>query len=370
MTMGRGKRKTAIDLFCGCGGMSWGLEQSGYEILLGIDENQKYIKSYEVNFGREKAKVADLSKLSSEEIMGWAKVKRGELSILVGGPPCQGFSKNTPRTKRVVDSKNNILVHTFLGHCEKIFPKHIIIENVAEMRKGFDATYTKSIEENLMELGYSVVHHVCNGVDYGLPQRRRRAFFIASRKKKSLTFAPPTHVKNGDDGLFPRPKFTTVWDAIGDLPPLTHGEGIEDCSYVCPPQNKYQLMMRNGRETVKNHVSRKLAPTQYARLSSLQPGQGHADLPSHLQVRGGYSGVYGRLTKEMSAPTITRWVFHPGSGRWGHPVDIRTLSLREIARVQGFSDDFVFEGSYNDICGQLGNAVPPIMMEVVLKALM
>ena len=92
------------------------------------------------------------------------------------------------------------------------------------------------------------------------------------------------------------------------------------------------------------------------------------DLPADLQVKGGYSGVYGRLTKSMVAPTITRWVFHPGSGRWGHPEDIRTITPRETARIQGFSDDYEFEGTYTDICGQLGNAVPPLLMKTILQA--
>src|SRR5690606_18855678 len=120
---------------------------------------------------------------------------------------------------------------------------------------------------------------------------------------------------------------------------------------------------------VRNHVARLLAPTQYARLAALKPGQKHKDLPRELQVRGGYSGAYGRLTKEMIAPTITRWVFHPGSGRWGHPVDIRVLSIREVARIQGFPDSFEFVGTYTQQAGQLGNAVPPLLAWRIAEAM-
>jgi DNA (cytosine-5)-methyltransferase 1 len=146
-----------------------------------------------------------------------------------------------------------------------------------------------------------------------------------------------------------------------------HTEGTYSGGYVNEPLNEYQTEMRENSKTLFNHTARNLSDIQFKRLSSLQPGQGMKDLPKDLQTKGGYSGAYGRLTWDMVCPTITRWVFHPGSGRWGHPEDIRTLTLRETARIQSFSDDFIFEGTYNDIAGQLGNAVPPKLMQIVLK---
>lgn len=125
--------------------------------------------------------------------------------------------------------------------------------------------------------------------------------------------------------------------------------------------------MRANKQEVKNHIARKLTDKQYERLASISPGQGHKDLPVHLQTKGGYSGAYGRLTKDMIASTITRWVFHPGSGRWGHPEDIRTITIREVARIQSFPDDFDFVGSYNDQAGQLGNAVPPLLAQAIVQ---
>ena len=119
-----------------------------------------------------------------------------------------------------------------------------------------------------------------------------------------------------------------------------------------------------------SHEARRLSARQFDRISSLAPGQAHADLPERLRVRSGYSGAYGRLTKEMTAPTITRWVFHPGSGRWGHPVDLRTLTIREAARLQGFHDDFEFVGGFNQQAGQVGNAVPPLLATSLGKEMM
>ena len=211
-------------------------------------------------------------------------------------------------------------------------------------------------------------HAVLTAADYGVPQRRRRAFFLATRLGFKFDSPKVTHLplSQGQDlGLFEDKQHISVWEAIGDLPSLKHGETPEMVEYTAAPQNEFQAKMRNGLTSVSDHVSRKLAAIQFARLNSLEPGQGLKDLPLELQTKGGFSGAYGRLTKQMIAPTITRWVFHPGSGRWGHPIDIRTLSIREIARIQGFPDSFTFVGSFNDQSGQLGNAVPPLLAETV-----
>lgn len=120
---------------------------------------------------------------------------------------------------------------------------------------------------------------------------------------------------------------------------------------------------------MQNHVARRLSPIQRARLSAIGPGQGLCDLPEGLRIRGGYSGAYGRLTEHSVAPTETRWCFHPGSGRWGHPRDARLLTLRELARVCGFRDTPVLAGSHNDGADVLGNAVPPRLAEAVIRAI-
>lgn len=360
---------TAVDLFCGCGGMSWGLKKLGIDVRLGVELNKKYLSSYASNFGSDKAKLADLNEFNGEQILSEIGLKRGELDFLVGGPPCQGFSKNIPRKNRQLDSDNNKLVLTFLERCEQLLPRHVVMENVAEMKNGFESTYSDEVVNFLEHLGYNVIYKVFNAADFGVPQRRRRAFFLGSRDSIPV-FPMATHFKaDGTDwGMFPEKSWVTVWEAIGDLPSLKHDEAKGSEFYETAPQNDYQRLMRGNAVTVTNHVPRKLAGDQLKRLSALKPGEGHADLPPELQVKSGYSGAYGRLTEDMVSPTITRWVFHPGSGRWGHPRDIRTLTPREIARIQSFSDDFVFTGSYNDICGQLGNAVPPLLMAAILRS--
>ena len=244
------------------------------------------------------------------------------------------------------------------------------MENVAEMRNGFSQEFSKEIAFRLSISGYSVSEMVLNAAEFGVPQRRRRAFFLATRAPVKLRGPEVTHRKDLQQGnMFGLNPPVTVWEAIGDLPSIDHGNGTDPCEYSIDPFSEYQLKVRVPSGRVSNHVARKLEPTQYARLASLKPGQGHKDLPEPLRVRGGYSGAYGRLTKDMIAPTITRWVFHPGSGRWGHPVDIRTITIREAARIQGFPDEFEFVGSFVQQAGQIGNAVPPLLVSQVASAM-
>jgi DNA (cytosine-5)-methyltransferase 1 len=362
---------TAIDLFCGCGGISAGIRRAGFKVLAGVDLEPKYITTFSHNFPESNSLTIDLSKLPAQEFMKMLGLQQGELALLAGGPPCQGFSKNVPRKLRYIDSPNNLLVKTFLHYCEILQPKSILMENVAEMKNGFEQAYTEEILECLNKYGYTVSYSVLNAANYGVPQRRRRAFFIANNQGTKLQFPARTHTSPTEQqSLFRAPTHISVWDAIGDLPSLNNGEGKSITPYKCLPFSDYQSLVRNGQHSVTNHISRQLKPLQFERIASLMPGQGLKDLPKHLQVKGGYSGAYGRLTKDMVAPTITRWVFHPGSGRWGHPEDVRILTIREAARIQGFPDSFEFIGSYTQQAGQLGNAVPPILVEQIIKSIM
>lgn len=356
------KQPRAIDLFCGCGGFSSGLRSAGFNLLGGVDVEKNYICTYAHNFGPEKALTLDLAKTEPLEFVARFGLKPGELELLVGGPPCQGFSKNVPRKQRYLESANNSLVKTFLDYAEAIRPQFVLMENVAEMKNGFDQAYSEEVITRLASAGYSVAHAVLNAADYGVPQRRRRAFFLASCSARIPRFPVPTYISSPrSDELFKMHPHVTVWQAIGDLPSVQHDSGSNRMTYASEPQTEFQKMMRNGHKDVTNQKPRKLQPLQYERLASLNPGEGLKQLPEHIRPRSGYSGAYGRLTEDMVAPTITRWVFHPGSGRWGHPRDIRVLTIREAARIQSFPDEFEFVGTYNNQAGQLGNAVPPLL---------
>jgi DNA (cytosine-5)-methyltransferase 1 len=362
------KRLTAIDLFCGCGGISVGLRSAGFEVLAGVDINKKYISSFTKNFPKSLTVTDDINKIPPSKFLDMIGLGKGDLTLLAGGPPCQGFSKNVPRKYRYLEDDRNQLIRTYLDYCEYMQPAMILMENVAEMRNGFNQAYTQEIESRLEAAGYTVHHAVLTAADYGVPQMRHRAFFMANRNGTKFSTPPPTHFPSKDDktgNLFGSNSYVRVWDAISDLPTLNHGESMVPGKYSSSAQNEFQRKMRGNLLNYPNHVARKLSDIQYSRISILEPGQGLRDLPKELQTKGGFSGAYGRLTKDMVAPTITRWVFHPGSGRWGHPVDLRTLSIREIARIQSFPDQYEFTGSFVDQAGQLGNAVPPLLAEAV-----
>jgi DNA (cytosine-5)-methyltransferase 1 len=241
------------------------------------------------------------------------------------------------------------------------------MENVAEMANAFEGAFREEIEARFAEFGYKVEYQVHNAAEHGVPQRRRRVVFLASRTgvlpalprpKCQVGLSDGTHMAGGAPT-----GSVSVWDAIGDLSPVREGRGTGG-TYASEPFSAYQRMMRSAcASSVTDHVERKLQPTQQARYDALAPGEGLRELPDHLRPNSGYSGAYGRLTKEMIAPTITRWCFHPGSGRFGHPVEQRILTIRELARLQSFSDDFRFSGTNQQKSWQVGNAVPPLLAE-------
>jgi len=366
-----GRNRTAIDLFCGCGGISVGLELAGLRVIAGVDIESRYMSTFSENFPSAKSLLLDISKVGPRQFMNLVGIRRGELFLLAGGPPCQGFSKNVPRKQRQLDDSRNLLVRTFISYCEALQPQIVLMENVAEMKNGFERAYTDEILERLNSAGYSVSYSVLNAADFGVPQRRRRAFFLATRGSQRLQPPTPTHSEGTDQGnLLGIKPHVTVWEAIGDLPSLHHGEGELRTNYSVPPFSEFQILIRRNSRQILNHIARELQPKQFARLAALRPGQSLKDLPRHLKVEGGYSGAYGRLTEKMVAPTITRWVFHPGSGRWGHPRDTRLITMREAARLQGFPDWFEFVGTYNQQAGQIGNAVPPMLVHRVVSSVL
>lgn len=356
------RRPTVVDVFSGCGGISWGLATQGFKVIAGVDNWEIALRTFKRNHRQADAIQADLSTLEPKELARLLCVVPGELDVLVGGPPCQGFSKNVPASRRFLEDDKNLLVRSFLGFVEHLRPKVVLMENVAEIVNAFDGAFTDEVRKLLAKWGYEMDVRVLDATKHGVPQRRRRAFFFANRAGRTVRFPHPSHEPlSRNAGLFALPPVVTVWDAIGDLPTLEAGEGESPSKYPRPANTEYQARMRSGSDDLYDHVARALRPTQLARLKSIKEGQGAKHLPDHLRPKSHYSGAYGRLERTAIAPTITRWVFHPGSGRFGHPTDDRVITIREAARLQSFSDAFVFEGSYLQKAGQVGNAVPPAL---------
>lgn len=360
------KNPLVFDLFSGCGGMSWGLHKAGFDVIGGLDNYQPAIETFRYNHKNAKAYYVDITTVNPTEILNSLNIKTGELDCLIGGPPCQGFSKNVPAAYRFLEDPRNQLFLEFLLFVKEFRPKTIVLENVAEIYNAYNGAVRNEIEKQLTIMGYAVNIRVIYMPDYGIPQRRRRCFFFASRTGIKPEFPSPLFGEFESKDLFSHIKpYRSAWSAISDLPVLQNNEGYEPMEYDQPPLNEYQELMRKDNGLLYDHIAKNLKPTQLARLSSIGPGEGLKELPDHLRPKSGFSGAYGRLDFKMLAPTITRWVFHPGSGRFGHPREKRLLTIREAARLQSFSDDFRFTGSYTEKASHIGNAVPPMIMEVL-----
>ena len=358
------KTPTVIDLFCGCGGMSWGLHQAGFKILAGIDNWNPALQTFQHNHPEANIVEADITNLNPQSIMDSLDLAPGDLDCLIGGPPCQGFSKNVPAAYRFLEDSRNQLFRDFLRFVDGMRPKIVVMENVAEIYNAYGGIVRQEIIDSLGKLGYEVDVDNLFAPDYGIPQRRRRCFFFASQTGVFPLLSPPTFGKAASTTLFGQVQpYRSAWSAISDLPVLQNGEGYEPMAYDSPALNAYQTLMRSNSNALFDHVTRKLNIKQYTRIASLEPGQGLKNLPKEIRPKSGYSGAYGRLDFEMVAPTITRWFFHPGSGRFCHPREVRLLTIREAARLQSFPDDFVFTGTYIEKSHQVGNAVPPLIMQ-------
>ena len=339
-----------LDLFCGCGGMSCGLARKGFNIIAGIDIWDIALETYHHNHPHSKALNLDISKADPLDVLSSIGCSASDVDVIIGGPPCQGFSKNTPASWRFLDDPRNQLYKSYLRFVKAIMPKVVVIENVAEIYNAYNGIVREEIINTLIGYGYEVVVKIIDMAQYGIPQKRRRCFFFASR------IGTPE---------FPLEATCKVsaWDAISDLPVINQGEGKDGMPYTMGASNSYQKHLREGSIAVFNHNANVMNAKQTERIASIKPGQALKDMPIELQVKSGYSGAYGRLDYTSVAPTITRWVFHIGSGRYSHPREIRGLTMREAARIQSFPDDYHFLGSRTQQAGQIGNAVPPYFME-------
>lgn len=365
-------RPTVLDLFSGCGGMSWGLHKAGFDVIGGVDIWDQALETFKNNHPDAtviKQDISDVSPGDFEKLI--PALKRSGVDCIVGGPPCQGFSKNVPATYRFLKDPRNQLFRRFLLYIDHFRPKFVVMENVAEIYNAYGGQVKEEIVTSLEGMGYSVNVKVINVAEYGIPQNRRRCFFLASNVLADPVFPNATHGDQEVLGLFGKiSKYVSAWSAISDLPTLYNGEGFEPMPYQAEPMNEYQKVMRRDSLEIWDHITRNLKQKQYDRVNSLKPGQGLKELPLNLRPKSGYSGAYGRLDMEMVAPTITRWVFHPGSGRYCHPREPRLITIREAARIQSFSDEFRFSGSYIKKAWQVGNAVPPLMMFLIAEKIM
>lgn len=323
---------TAIDLFSGAGGLSAGLKKAGFRVIAGVEIDEVAASSYKMNHRKHILYREDIKKLDPKKVLKDIGLKPGELDLLAGCPPCQGFSTLRTRNKSAsVNDSRNRLIHEFLRFVEVMKPKTIMMENVPGLAKG---TRIKRFKNRLVKLGYIFDDNsikIKDVSDYGVPQRRRRMILQVS---KLGIIGEPKKVKQKK----------TVYDAIRMLErPGKTGDALHDY-----PELRSSQVIELIKLIPKNGGSRKDLPKEYW-------------LPCHIRYPDGYRDVYGRMSWNDVAPTITGGCVNPSKGRFLHPSQNRAITLREAALLQTFPPNYKFslEKGKDSVALMIGNALPP-----------
>lgn len=337
---------SAIDLFCGAGGLSLGLQNAGFNVRVAVDSDPVAIETYQNNLGKH-ARVGDLTQLTPEDLLKEARLAPGECDLLAGGPPCQGFS--VQRRGEDNDARNH-LIFDYLRFIKGILPRFFLMENVGGLLSKRGRPYFDTLKAETQRAGYKVHVEKMNAVQFGVPQERSRIFIVGERTINS---------KHGPFS-FPAPflspeEYMTVRQTISNLPsPPADGS----------PHKEYSLHYREARLSKEN----------LERFLHIPEGGGRDDLPPHLQLpchvnnpSHRHKDVYGRMSWDRPAPTLTARFDSFSRGRFGHPAEHRTITLREGARLQTFPDSFHFAGNRGQVARQIGNAVPPKLAEAIAK---
>lgn len=363
-----GKRWTAIDLFCGAGGLSEGFRQAGFQVLAGNDFDQFAGQTFAATHPEATFLPGPIEDITAEDFLKAAGLARGELDCLIGGPPCQAFS--VYNHQRGLHDKRSSMFREYLRIVEGLNPKWVVMENVTGIHSAGGGQAVADIFAGLAELGYNVEKRVLRAEEYGVPQERRRVFFIGNRLGLPIRWPEPTH---GPDRDVP---YVTIWDAISDLPPLENGESPEGAlKYATEPTNGYQRYLRGNRTEVGNHTAPRLAPINLKRMTHIPEGGSWRDIPVDLLPAGmkrarrcDHTKRYGRPFREsLSSTILTKCDLHWGA--YIHPTQDRIFTVREAARLQSFPDWFEFTGSRTEQYVQVGNAVPPLLAKQVGLAL-
>lgn len=369
---------TAIDLFSGAGGISLGLLNAGVNVVLSADIDEACAKTHRRNIPHVPFLQRDVEALSPREILTAARLEPGKLDLLIGGPPCQGFSIIGQR--ELWDPRNGLL-EKFLRIARDLRPKALVIENVSGLATLNKGAVLRDIGQACAEAGYAIDCAELLAAQYGVPQMRWRMFFIGWRfdVAKRGGFPKPTHGRRGIGDLVPNrtivPEdimgFVTIEDAIGDLPAIEAGECVE--RYARKPRTAFQKAMRkDAPEKLTNHYAARLSRQNMERLRLLEPGEDWRSLPHELlpagmqrALRKDHTRRYRRMRWDGVARSIITRFRDPKSGEYIHPEQHRTISIREAARIQSFPDWFVFEGNLSQQYDQVGNAVPPLLARAV-----
>ena len=344
---------TVIDLFAGVGGLSLGFEMEGFDILLANEFDQSIATAYKENHKSTNVVVGDITSLDLSKVFGEYVNK---IDVVIGGPPCQGFSQKGKR--KTINDERNFLFKHYVEVVKFVKPKYFVMENVPNLLTAEKGFFLNEIKGLFKGYGYSIRYGVLNAADYGVPQNRRRAIIIG----KYLATPPELPL--------PCKQKLTIWDAISDLAYLESGEGEFEQEYRNSPKSDYEKKMRKGSKILYNHMATKHSALALERLSLIPPNAGKEVLPKKHITKSVYSGTWSRMKQNDVAVTITTRFDTPSSGKFTHPFLNRAITVREAARLQSFPDTFKFIGSKMSQMKQVGNAVPPLLARKIARVIM
>lgn len=374
-----------VDLFAGAGGLSCGLRMAGFTSILANEMVPCFAETYRVNHPQAMLITGDVRMVPEGEIKALLRVKEGEVDLVAGGPPCQGFSVNAPI--RSLDDERNLLFKEFVRVVSCLKPKAILVENVPGIVSLGRGTVVEQIYKELGALGYSVGHRILFAGHYGVPQMRFRTVFIGIRKEDFfIRFPSPQYSAKAIANFTGAKKLclkidplvgskmkkpTVVWDALSDLPEITSGVFAESFPYATEPSCDYQRYLRKDSNRVRNHCCNRLAKVNLERLKHIPQGGSWRDVPYELLPKGlqrarrsDHTKRYGRLLPNgLCSTVLTKCDPHWGS--FFHPTQDRVISVREAARIQSFPDSYSFTGTVTQQYEQVGNAVPPLLGKVI-----
>lgn len=345
-----------IDLFAGCGGLSLGFMKDGYSVEKAVEFDDKIANIYKMNHPSVEVIVDDISNIDHSGLL-----KKGDADVIIGGPPCQGFSMAGARIREgFVDDPRNYLFKHYFNVVKTVKPKVFVMENVKglmTMQNGKIFEEIKNIFQDadaLDGIPYKLYYRVVKAVEFGVPQKRERMIIIGTIIDgvdiENLWELTKEQITNDYPHYFDK---VTVEDAIGNMPDVTQ-DGI---IYNPTSQTEYQRYLSSKSETLTNHIQTKHSGVAVDRMKKVNNGENFTVLDE--DIKSVHSGAYGRLCWDEPAPTITTRFDTPAGGRFIHPINDRTLTPREAARIQSFPDDFIFYGNKTTICKTIGNAVPP-----------
>lgn len=340
-----------LDLFSGAGGFSYGIEKNPhFKTLLALDSNENALKTFKYNLPDSEVVVGDITDSAIKKSVV-EKAKKYNINMIIGGPPCQGFSLKGK--KLGLEDARNYLFKEYLTIVEKIQPEVFIIENVKALLSTSAGWFKNQILDKIQQLGYFVDYGVLTASDFGVPQVRQRAVFICC-KIKQISLPKPI-----------AKKVITVREAISDLAYLNSGEGYVEQEYTTQPESTYQRIMRQNSKKLYNHKASNHAMIAVEKLKMIPPECGKEHLPKKLLGNQKFSGTWGRLKWDFPSPTIDTRFDACSNGTNNHPFLNRSITPREAARLQSFDDKFVFIGSKVQVRQQIGNAVPPLMAKAI-----